>query len=66
MPKRGKIGQTSTKLPNGHKMYQMVVIFSKWPKNAPTFYIPRLSKIVIIGLKIYHLATLIMTVVIGV
>jgi hypothetical protein len=42
VPKRGKIYQIATKLPNGHKMG---VINSKWPKNIPTFSIPRPSKI---------------------
>jgi hypothetical protein len=29
IPKRGKIYQLATKLPNGPKIYQMVVIYSK-------------------------------------
>jgi hypothetical protein len=28
----------ATKSPNGHKMYKMAVIYSKWPKNIPTFF----------------------------
>jgi hypothetical protein len=30
IPKRGEIYQMSTKLPSGHKLYQMTVIYSKW------------------------------------
>jgi hypothetical protein len=30
-PKRGEIYQTAAKLPNGHEMYQMAVIYSKLP-----------------------------------
>jgi hypothetical protein len=33
------------KLPKGHKMYQMAVIYSKWPKNIPIFSISRPSQI---------------------
>jgi hypothetical protein len=55
----------ATQLPNGHNMYQMAVIYSKWPNNTTTFAIPRPSQIYPIwdfGLKIYHLATLVQTV----
>jgi hypothetical protein len=48
MPKRGKIPiyhQFSTNLPNDHKIYQTAVIYSKWPKNIPTFSISSPSKI---------------------
>jgi hypothetical protein len=31
VPKRGKIYQIITTLPNGHKVYQMTVKYSKWP-----------------------------------
>jgi hypothetical protein len=31
IPKRGEIYQTAAKLPNGHEMYQMAVIYSKLP-----------------------------------
>jgi hypothetical protein len=35
-----------TKLPlKGHKIFQMAVIYSKWPYNIPTLFIPRPSKI---------------------
>jgi hypothetical protein len=30
-PKQGEIYQIATKLPNGHKIYQMAVLNSKWP-----------------------------------
>jgi hypothetical protein len=45
IPKWGKIYQIATKLPNGHKMYQMAVIYSKCQKIIPTFFTPRPSKI---------------------
>jgi hypothetical protein len=32
-------------LPNGHKMYQMAVKYSKWPQNKPTFSNLRFSRI---------------------
>jgi hypothetical protein len=35
----------TAKLPNAHKIYTMVVIYSKWPKYITTFSIPRSSKI---------------------
>jgi hypothetical protein len=44
IPKRRKMHQIATELPNEHKIYQMAVMYSKWPKNIPTFYIPRPSK----------------------
>jgi hypothetical protein len=31
VPKWEKINQITTKLPNGHKIYHMAVIYSKWP-----------------------------------
>jgi hypothetical protein len=37
--------QFDTKLPNSHKMYQMAVKYSKWPKHLPTFSFPRPFKI---------------------
>jgi hypothetical protein len=37
IPKRGKYTKFATKLPNGHTIYQMAVIYSKWPYNIPTF-----------------------------
>jgi hypothetical protein len=45
IPKGGKIYQIVTKLFNGHKMYQMAIIYSKRPNNMPIFSIPRTSKI---------------------
>jgi hypothetical protein len=57
----GKIYQIATKLSNGHKIYQMVVLYSKWPQKIPTFFISRPPKIhpnLDFGLKTYHLATL--------
>jgi hypothetical protein len=38
IPKQGKIYQVATKSPNGHKMYKMAVLNSKWPKNIPIFF----------------------------
>jgi hypothetical protein len=35
IPKRGKIHQITTTLPNCHKMYQMTEKYSKWPNNIP-------------------------------
>jgi hypothetical protein len=29
-----------TNVPNDHKLYQMAIKFSIWPKNIPTFSIP--------------------------
>jgi hypothetical protein len=40
----GKIYQMAIKLPNGHKIYQMFIIYSKWPLNIPIFSISRTSK----------------------
>jgi hypothetical protein len=51
IPKRGKLYQIATKLPNGHKMFQIAVIYSN------LFY-SNLPKFGIFGLKIYHLAAL--------
>jgi hypothetical protein len=45
LPKRGKIYQITTTLPNCHKIYQMTVAYFKWPKNIPAFSILRPSKI---------------------
>jgi hypothetical protein len=45
-------------VPNGNKIYQMIVKYSKCPLNVPTFSIPRPSKIGLFGVKMYHLATL--------
>jgi hypothetical protein len=49
-----KYTKFAAKLPNGHKMYQMAVIYSKWSKNISTISIPRPSNF----LKIDHLTTL--------
>jgi hypothetical protein len=38
IPNLGKIYQIATKSPNGHTMFQMAVLYSKWPKNTPTFF----------------------------
>jgi hypothetical protein len=43
--KTGKIYQIANKLPNGHEIYQMAVIYSKWPWNMSTVSIPRATKI---------------------
>jgi hypothetical protein len=43
--KGGKRYQIATKLHNGQTIYQMAVVYSKWPKNTPTFSTPRTSKI---------------------
>jgi hypothetical protein len=43
--KRAKLYQISVKLPIGHKMHQMAVIYSKWLQNILTFSIPKPSKI---------------------
>jgi hypothetical protein len=32
-------------IPNGHKAYEMVVKYSKWPKNIQAFYVQWPSKI---------------------
>jgi hypothetical protein len=36
IPKLENIYHIATKLPNGPKMYQTAVLYSKWPKNTPT------------------------------
>jgi hypothetical protein len=47
IPKRGKmyqkLYQMTTKLPNAHKIYPMVVKYSKRPEYLTTFSIPRPS-----------------------
>jgi hypothetical protein len=45
IPKRGKIYQITPKLLNGHKIYQMTLIYSKRPQNLPTCLISMPSKI---------------------
>jgi hypothetical protein len=49
IPKRGKIYQIVTELPNGHKIYQL------FPVQGP----PKFTQIGIFGMKINHLATLV-------
>jgi hypothetical protein len=44
-PKWRKIYQMATKLPNGHNIFQMPVMYSKWPYNIPILSISRPSKI---------------------
>jgi hypothetical protein len=51
-PKNTKLPQN---IPNVYKLYQMAVIYSKWPKIVPKF-----TQIGIFGLKLYHLATLLL------
>jgi hypothetical protein len=45
IPKRGKIYQITTIFPSGHKIFQMPVKYSKWPKYIPSFSILRPQKI---------------------
>jgi hypothetical protein len=45
IPKREKIYQIVIQLPNAHKIFQMALIYSKWPQNMQTFFVPRPSKI---------------------
>jgi hypothetical protein len=45
IPKRGEIYQITTTLPNGHRIYQRNVKYSKWPWNIPAFSMLRPSKI---------------------
>jgi hypothetical protein len=42
---REKYTKLPLKLPSGHKMYQMAIIYLKWPTNLTTFSIPGLFKI---------------------
>jgi hypothetical protein len=61
IPKWVNIYQIATKVPNGHKMYQMAFIYSTWPYKFQPFPCqgpPKFTQIVFFGLKIYHLATL--------
>jgi hypothetical protein len=39
------------KIPDDNKIYQMAVKCTKWPKNIPTFSIPRPSKLYLNGGK---------------
>jgi hypothetical protein len=62
IPKLEKIYHIATKLPNGHKMYQMAVLYSKWTRIYQPLSIRRPRKITqiwIFGLKRNHLATLV-------
>jgi hypothetical protein len=51
IPKRGKRNTKLTQnVPNGHKIFQMSVKYSKWPKNITTFFylgraLPNLHKL---------------------
>jgi hypothetical protein len=68
IPKWGKIYQIATTLPNGHKIYQMAVVYSKWPQKYQPFPfqgLPMFTQIGIFGLKTFHLATLLGTTVWG-
>jgi hypothetical protein len=51
------------KYTKGHKIYQMVAKYTKWPNNIyqhlPLHDPPKLIEIGIFGLQIYHLATLV-------
>jgi hypothetical protein len=40
----GNFSKNTTKLQKGHIIYQLVVIYSKWPYNIPTLSISRPSK----------------------
>jgi hypothetical protein len=40
-----KIYQIATKLPKHHKMYQMGIIYSKWPKSKPKVFHSKALKI---------------------
>jgi hypothetical protein len=42
---RGTTYQNGENLPNDHKIYQMVVKYSKWPQNIPTLSFARSFKI---------------------
>jgi hypothetical protein len=62
LPKRTKIYQIATKLPNVHKIYHSAVIYYNCPHKITTFSFFRLSKIYPnwnFGLKIHHLAILV-------
>jgi hypothetical protein len=60
--------QIAAKSPNGHKLYQMAIKCTKWPKHISNGHIlyqpfpfqgpPKFTQIGIFGLKIYRLATL--------
>jgi hypothetical protein len=66
IPKLGKIYQIATKLPNGHKMYQMALFYvfkmakeytNLFPLEGPRNF----TQVWIFGLKRNHLATLVLT-----
>jgi hypothetical protein len=64
MPKRGKWYHIATTLPNGRKIHELAVLYSKWTKIFQPFPIqgpPKFTQIGIFSLKIYHLATLLQT-----
>jgi hypothetical protein len=62
IPKHGEIYQIAIKIPNGNKIHQIAVIYSKWAENISTFFsfqgLPKFTQIWIFGLKTNHLATL--------
>jgi hypothetical protein len=57
-------------IPNGHKLYQTAINYPKWPYNNPNGHEiyqhyhfqepPKFTQIGILGLKINHLATLLL------
>jgi hypothetical protein len=57
IPKQGKIYQTATKLPKGHKLYQMAVIYI--PNDYRIYQLfsfqgpPKFTKVGFFGLNIY-------------
>jgi hypothetical protein len=45
IPRREKYNKWPQTIPNGHKLYQMDIKYSKWSLNIPAFTIQRPSKI---------------------
>jgi hypothetical protein len=45
IPNCGKYNKCPQTIPNGHKLHQMAIKYSKWSSNIPTFTIQRPSKI---------------------
>jgi hypothetical protein len=66
----GTTYQNGKNIPNNHKIYQMTTKYTKCPKNRPTGHKihqylplldpPKFTEITIFGLKICHLATLLL------
>jgi hypothetical protein len=54
--KREECTQRPKIIPKGHKIHHMIIKYSKWTENIPTFFAPGPSKIYK-KVKIYHLAT---------